>query len=295
MTTNTKVIGCCGGGLDSTTLVAIDLNRDTSAKLLGTTREHLDSVFPRPDVWLFSDTGAEHTGTYENVASLQRLIGDRFKVVQREGENILDWCLRLGIVPLMPGGSHICSLKFKGEVMQKWAKAEGINAATWIIGIEANEGKRAKRFQKPRGDAGKYIYPLMDLGLDRDACATLLDMLGWDKPIKSSCVFCPFKSAEEIRWMYRNDQAAWDTCAEVEDAFRVMSAIKHGKWLDAGQPLNRGGRAPKGMWRKNSWAAGARLFAKKVNGKQLTMQEWAEIFEAECELSNDRINAIQLV
>ena len=277
-----RVVGCLGGGVDSTCLVAMDVNRDTTAKWLGITREALDSAFPRPSVWLFSDTGAEHDGTYDNVNSLQRLLGDRLVIVRRKGETIMEWNLRLGTVPLMPGASHICSLKFKGEVMQGWAKEHLPGEAIhWIIGIEADEGKRAKRFQKPKGDEGVYDYPLMSLGLTRARCEALLAHLGWEVPIKSSCVHCPFKSEEELRWMYHNDSKAWDQCVDVEDAFRAASQVKHQRWLDNGQPLNKGGRAPKGMWRKNSWEEGARLFAKSIGGRRLSLVEWAARFDAE--------------
>ena len=279
------VVGCFGGGLDSTTLMAIDSDRSRAAAYLGVTESHLADVFPSPDVWLFSDTGAEHAGTYAHIEWIKQICAN-LVIVRRDGENIAEWCTRLGIVPLMPGGSHICSLKFKGEVMQKWVKAHTSAPATWIIGIEADEGKRAKRFQKPRNDAGTYLYPLLELGITRDACEGILAHLGWPTPIKSSCTFCPFKSEAELRWMYRNDHQAWDQCQEIESAFEAMSAVKNQAWLDAGQPLNKGGRAPRGMWRKNSWAEGARLFARKVNGQQLSMQEWAEIFEAERELIN---------
>ena len=58
---------------------------------------------------------------------------------------------------------------------------------------------------------------------------------------------------------------------EGEEAARLAQA-----WLDAGKPLvgEKRPRAPKGMWRIDSWAAGARLFAKRVEGRQLSTGEW---------------------
>lgn len=265
-----------GGGLDSTTLIAIDRNRDRVAKLLRIDRQRIDDVFPAVDHIVFSDTGAEHRWTYEHIAQI-----DGVTTVQKDGESIADWCERLGIVPLMPGASHICSLKFKGEVMAKWAREQGITAPTWIIGIEADEGARVKRFQKAPDDAATYLYPLVELGLTRDRCELLLIALGWAVPNKSSCTFCPFKSEEELRDMFENDPEAWAQCERIEAAFEAASAAKHQAWIDAGQPLSNGKRprAPKGMWRKNSWAEGARLFAKKIDGRQLSMAEWAERFQ----------------
>ena len=270
-----RTYGCFGGGVDSTCLIAIDTNRAATAAWLGWSEARLLAAFPSPDAWLFSDTGAEFGVTYDNVAKVGEILGPRLIQVRRAGEAILDWCLRLGIVPLMPGASHICSLKFKGEVMQKWAKdRHGDVPVHWLIGIEANEEKRAKRFQKPRTGDHEYSYPLIELGLTRERCLELLAHLGWDTPHKSSCVFCPFMSEPEILEMVNHQPEAWETCKQVEKAFQIMSGVKHQAWLDAGQPLNKGGRAPKGMWRKHSWNEGARLFARKVRGRQLSCVEW---------------------
>jgi len=267
-----------GGGVDSSTLIAIDLNRDVAAREIGVSREELDKAYPSPDHIVFSDTGGESSSTYQNIEKTQeilRKVGRELTVVARDGENITEWCLRLGIVPLMPGGSHVCSLKFKGEVMAKWAKSLDIEAPTWIIGIEADEGKRAKRFTKPRGDQSEYVYPLIELGLTRASCVALLKVFGWHDVEKSSCVFCPFKTEDELLDMYVHDPKAWNLCVEIEAAFEKASQVKNDLWIASDRPLNKGGRAPRGMWRLNSFKEGARLFAR---GKR-TVQEWADYFE----------------
>ena len=268
-----------GGGVDSSTLIAIDLNRDGAASLLGITRNQLDKAFPSIDRVVFSDTGAESDATYDNIIKTRKILalsGKTLTVVKREGENITEWCLRLGIIPVMPGGSHVCSMKFKGEVMKKWAASENIESPTWIIGIEADEKRRA-RFTKPKGDTHNYVYPLVELGITREKCLELLIALGWHTVTKSSCVFCPFKTENEILDMYLNDPTAWKLCEEIEEAFRLASIEKNQRWIDNGKPLNKGGRAPRGMWRKNSFEEGARLFCRT----KLTMQELKIKFEKE--------------
>lgn len=291
------VIGCFGGGLDSTTLVEIDLDRDRAASLMQISRERLDEVFPSPDLWIFSDTGAEHAHTYKQVAEIADRLGDRFVRVAKDGESILEWNLRLGTVPVMPGSSHTCSLKYKGEVMEKFVDEQFRCNVTWIIGIEADEAGRAKRFTKPKGNDHTYLYPLMDLELTREGCTTLLGLMGAFAPEKSSCVYCPFKSVDELRWMYFNDRAAWNVCERVEDAFEAASQYKHQAWIDAGKPLSQGKRprAPRGMWRLDSFAEGARLFAKTVNGQRLTVREWAETFETERELQSEMMIPVRMV
>lgn len=270
-----------GGGKDSTAIVAMDLNRDRAAAFLGIDRTTLDAALPRFDVAVFSDTGAEFEVTYATVARVASVLGDRFARVAREGESIMEWCLRLGIVPLMPGASHICSKKFKGDVLAAWAAREGYHAPTWLIGIEADEGARVKRFQKPADDAAEYRYPLIDLGLNREKLDALLHHLGWPDVHKSSCVFCPFMSEDELREMYHNHPKAWKQCGAIETAFEAASHTKHAAFIAGGSKLNKGGRAFRGQWRQNSFADGARLFVKTVNGKRLTVQEWGDKFANE--------------
>ncbi len=276
-----RTVLCFGAGKDSTFLAGIEADRAKACELLGITMARLDEVFPSPEAIVFSDPGAEFAATYDNVDKAAAIFGDRFHVVSHKDtkrgrhirENIHEWVKRLGIVPLMPGGSHVCSKKFKADVMKDWADAmwpgEPIR---WIIGIEADEGHRV--FTKPKGEADEFIYPLVDLGLNRADLDRMLPAVWSGKVRKSSCVFCPFMSENEIVEMIHNDPEAWEVCREVEAEFAKTSPIKHGAWIEAGSPLNKGGKAPKGMWRKDSWDEGARLFVKMVDGKKLTCDEW---------------------
>lgn len=274
-----QVLLSYGGGKDSTAIIAMDLNRDVAASYLGITREALDEALPAFDRAVFSDPGAEFQVTYRTIARVKEALGDRLVITRREGETIAEWCHRLGIVPIMPGGAHVCSLKFKGEILAKWAKAQGITHPVWLIGIEANEGRRAKRFRPPKGDTAEYRYPLIDLGLTRENLDGLLAHLGWAGVHKSSCVFCPYMQEDELREMYLNHPEDWERAAAIEARFEEMSAAKHRAWVEAGEPLNSAGRAPRGMWRQDSWADGARLFAKTIGGRRLSVREWAARFD----------------
>jgi len=268
-----------GGGKDSTAMIAMDLNRNKTASHLGITRYKLDEALPVFDRAIFSDPGAEFAVTYRTIDKMKAMLGDRLVITRKPGETIAEWCHRLGTVPIMPGGAHVCSKKFKGDVLAAWARAEGITKPVWLIGIEANEGRRAKRFTPPDGDTAEYRYPLIDLCLTRRDLDGLLEHLGWQEVHKSSCVFCPYMSEDEIRDLYLNHPEDWQQVVAIESRFQEMSAIKHQAWIDADKPLNSAGRAPRGMWRKDSWAEGARLFAKTINGRRLSVQEWAERFD----------------
>ena len=106
-----------GGGVDSSAILLIHLFH----KPLG-----IDRV-------VFSDTGAEFPETYQNVEYFSNLCAEHglpFDIVKKGGETITEWCLRLGVVPVMAGGSHVCSKKFKGDVIAKWARDNNI---TWPV------------------------------------------------------------------------------------------------------------------------------------------------------------------
>jgi len=272
-----------GGGVDSSTILAMALNRPLAAELLGITLEALDAALPHFDEVVFADTGAESEATMRNVARFQAAAtaaGMDFQIVKKQptkrapDTTITEWLLRLGSVPVMGGGKHICSKKWKGEAIEK-----AIGARNFIIGIEANEGRRLV-FDAPKGGS-TFCHPLVDLGITRERCLELLPALGFDGVEKSSCVFCPFKSEDELRDMWLRDRAAWDLCERVEANFREASSRKHQAWIDAGKPTDSAGRALAGMWRLDSWKEGRRLFVKRIDGRQLSMQEWAKRFENE--------------
>ena len=256
-----------GGGVDSSAILLIHLYHENLM---------IDHV-------VFSDTGAESAETYANVRRFQQLCEDHdlpFSIVSKEDETITQWVTRLGIVPLMIGGSHVCSKKFKGDVIAKWAKKTYPDQEiTYLIGIEPDEGHRPARFTKPKSDTAEYEYPLVDLDETRESCIELLKSHGFNVP-KSSCVFCPFLSEGESRDA-RKDPQKWDLIKLVEERFQEESPRKHQAWIDAGKPLNKGGKCFKGHWRKDSWAEGARLFVRKVDGKILSVDEWEKKIDSE--------------
>ena len=256
-----------GGGVDSSAILHYHLEWSS----LG-----IDQV-------VFADTGAESKSTYANVQRFKARCDEAglpFEIVAKEGETITEWVTRLGIVPVMAGGSHVCSKKYKGDIIQAWVGANFPAAKiTYLIGIEANEGKRTAAFTPPKGDEASYEYPLQDMGMTRQDCIDLLEIDNIEVA-KSSCVFCPFMSHAEIRDL-RNDPEAWETIKLVERRFSEESPRKHQAWLDAGQPLNAGGRCFKGHWRKDAWAEGTRLFIRKHNGKQLSVTEWEALIDEE--------------
>ena len=283
----TTTILSLGGGVDSTALLAIDLHRDEAADLLGLDRADLDRLYPKLDQVVFSDTGAEFDETYDNIALARKkcmAAGLPFTIVSKKTssgrsikEDLPEFLNRLGCLPTMPGQSHLCSVKFKGEVMTSWAEDTFTGEIQFVIGIEANETRRTRfKMKKKKNTKNTYtpIYPLVALDLDRAKCEMVLRHL-WDGAVrKSSCFFCPYMQEGEIAELINENPEKWEAVKAIEENFRQTSIVKHQKWIDAGKPTRSDGKAPEGMWSRDSYAEGKRLFAKTIGGKQLSAIEW---------------------
>jgi hypothetical protein len=85
------------------------------------------------------------------------------------------------------------------------------------IGISTDEFTRAK-------DSGlgylRNVFPLIDLGWDRAACAAYLAERGFGDTVKSVCVGCPFHGQAGWRWIRDNDSAGWAEAVEFDKAIR---------------------------------------------------------------------------
>ena len=274
-----------GAGVDSTALLASYLDPVGAAAASGTPYSRIvDTILGRRvDAVVFADPGSEFPETYRNVETAARLCGEagiRFERVvlrDRHGRRltIQDWLLSNGTIPVMAGGSHVCSLKFKGQVMQRFAAAAFPDAPIeWLVCIEADETRRTSRFRPDRSARQTFAYPLQEIGWDRDTCARVIAAC-WPHPVrKSSCTFCPFMQEHEILEVATDHPEHWALVEQIEERFAATSAVKHARWLEAGRPRTKRGHAPVGMWSRNSWAEGRRLFVKQIDGRQLSADEW---------------------
>ncbi|WP_313491917.1 MULTISPECIES: hypothetical protein [Sphingobacterium] len=98
-----------------------------------------------------------------------------------------------------------------------------------LIGIAAGEENRIAKsnnqqqkarqldlFRKVRLPGLKWmdtcitkIYPLAELGINRNACQQYILSVGLPLPFPSNCLMCPFASKIEILWLYRNYPAVF--------------------------------------------------------------------------------------
>jgi hypothetical protein len=113
--------------------------------------------------------------------------------------------------------SRGCTADFKIRPIGKWLKANGASAenpATVCIGISTDEiqrvnSKRAEPYEKPH-------YPLIDLGLNRADCVSIIEKAGWPNPGKSACYFCPFHRPQMWAEMRRDEPDLFWAAAELE-------------------------------------------------------------------------------
>lgn len=62
------------------------------------------------------------------------------------------------------------------------------------------------------------VYPLVEMGLDREGCQQLIKKYGHSVPPPSNCIICPFMSLQELLWLYRFEPAWYNKWVVLEAA-----------------------------------------------------------------------------
>lgn len=220
----------CGAGVQSTTLVLLAV----------------DGVLPKPDVAIFADTGWEPRAVYEQVDRLAELCeanGIRFLRVNKGNlrRDAVDPDHRYASIPYFvrnPDGSEgmgrrQCTSEYKlAPIMRAirellGAKApdfrrvpKGRAAEQWV-GFSTDEVIRANRRKDSQGV--KYLttrYPLLELGMSRDACHEYLRSKGWGHTEKSACIGCPYHGNRQWRDLRDNHPKEWADAVAFDEAIR---------------------------------------------------------------------------
>jgi 3'-phosphoadenosine 5'-phosphosulfate sulfotransferase (PAPS reductase)/FAD synthetase len=98
-----------------------------------------------------------------------------------------------------------------------------------LIGIAKNEEKRvanASTGSKWMTENIERVYPLLDIGLDRQGCQDLFAEHGLPCPPPSNCVFCPFKDEIEVLWTAKNYPNEFERWVELESSKLAANAHK---------------------------------------------------------------------
>ncbi|MFW9856989.1 MAG: hypothetical protein ACFFFG_18205 [Candidatus Thorarchaeota archaeon] len=115
-----------------------------------------------------------------------------------------------------------------------------------LIGFSKREEKRiAKTTQRSKWMTENlhFRFPLLDRGMDRQACQSYIRSVGYQIPLPSNCKLCPFISEIELVWLARNYPNDFRDWVKIEAAkiakFKHRGKQNYGVWpkLYKGQPI----------------------------------------------------------
>lgn len=117
-------------------------------------------------------------------------------------------------------------LGFKRAIKEFVTKNQKIDV---LIGIAAGEEKRASTNEDSPAKWMQWcinkVYPLIDLGMDRQACQDYIVECGHIVPVPSNCILCPFMSYQELLYLARYNTVWYNKWVELEA--NKIEANKH--------------------------------------------------------------------
>lgn len=175
------------------------------------------------DMIIFADVGAnaESLKTYEFLERhLAPYLARHGLKIDGAGwtrfKSIVDHMANEEMLPII--NKRWCTANYKVKPIRRKVrplmKAQGKKKLVQYLGIAVDEAQR----MKPVLDV-KYIqnaYPLVDWRIDRKECVRIIEAEGLPVPVKSSCVFCPFRATSEFVKIYNEDRPLFDWIREAE-------------------------------------------------------------------------------
>lgn len=187
----------------------------------------------RPDLILFADTGAERPEIYAYIEHFSRWLTERgfprVITVKRHTthgqhgryETLEENCLVNGVLPSISYGFKGCSMKFKGDVLDKFVnkwppaiKAKRQDAPIYrAIGFDISEIRRKR---KRSSGYWRFLYPLDEWMTDRPGCERLILDAGLCLPGKSACFFCGAAKKREVIELSKTHPDLFDRAVAIE-------------------------------------------------------------------------------
>jgi len=184
---------------------------------------------------IFSDTGWEHKPIYDRISLVQRRVREihqndfTIHCIQAKASHkgistprLQDYIRESKYYPSQMG--RYCTRMFKIEPIDDFLKEKG--DVEIMIGLNAEEADRT-------GNHGllenvTYSYPLIDSGLNRDACITVLKHAGLLPSFppymqRGGCVGCFYKSKKEF---YAMAQLSPDECDEIVNIEKDIQDVR---------------------------------------------------------------------
>jgi hypothetical protein len=196
----------------------------------------------RADYAIFSDPGAEHPKTYELLDRLmdwqkkndgipifvkaKNLYKDLLDGTNSTGQDFIpipafteskNCMVRSQLIRQCTNEYKIRLIKNKIRELQGVTTNKHTKPCELWLGISLDEIQRMK---KSRMYNITYRYPLLEKELTRKDCKAFLNKFGFQDVIKSSCVFCPYKSNTQWKDLKTNYPKEWDKVIEIDEAIR---------------------------------------------------------------------------
>ena len=210
---------------------------------------------PQIDCAIFADTGEEPTPVYRHLEWLQSLNGPRILVrsIGKLGEDLKhgrnSTGQRFASIPAYttdePGSPkgmvrRQCTKEYKLGVIEHVIRHEivGLKQRQWFprdethvqqyLGISFDEAGRAARVRLRFAETpwATPVFPLIERQITRLMCQQRLKDFGVPHEVpRSACVFCPYRSNEEWRWLRDNDPAGFQRAIEIDVALRTPGNV----------------------------------------------------------------------
>jgi hypothetical protein len=198
-------------------------------------------IKPMPDAAIFADTGWESDEVMENLDSLINKLPYPVHIVQNRNlkDDLETFVKEKTFIPIPfnteteSGKSGFlrrqCTREYKIEPITKKIKELcGIKKGCRALGkIEVNLwiGISLDEINRMKPNRTKWInnvWPLIDKRMTRSDCLNWFDSQGYKRPVKSSCIPCPYHNDLDWRNMKLNHPDQW------QEALRVDRLIRNG-------------------------------------------------------------------
>jgi hypothetical protein len=133
-----------------------------------------------------------------------------------------------------------CTKEYKLDVIEQTIRHEivGLKPRQWFprdeihvqqyLGISFDEAGRAARVRLRFAEIpwATPLFPLIERQITRSMCQQRLKTFGVPHEVpRSACVFCPYRSNEEWRWLRDNDPAGFQRAIEIDVALRTPGNV----------------------------------------------------------------------
>jgi len=178
-------------------------------------------IEPKATHAVFADTGSELAMTYAHIEIMKKYAEKNnmgFAVVRSLKGVLHEWDGETMLPMYFEDGGfnrRQCTRHWKIVPIRHWLREQGAKQATIQIGISIDEAHRANNADV------KWLthrWPLIEMGMDRQACINIIQETGLPVPPKSSCFMCPYRRVSEWKKLRAEQPYEFDRAVAYESA-----------------------------------------------------------------------------